>query len=229
MSTADRHALAILALGWSGYCALHSLLAALRVKDWFARRYPALLPAYRLAYNALAVLLLAPIGWLIAVYPGPPLWAWSGAAAFLADALAWLAACAFVATLRYYDLREFIGLRQWESRRRSADDGAEGEALRLSPLHRYVRHPWYSLALVLIWTRDMNAAQLLSAVLVSAYFVIGARLEDARLSIDHGAAYRYYRKRVAALFPLPWKTLSARDAARLETMARRHAARRERD
>ena len=92
--------------------------------------------------------------------------------------------------------------------------------LRLSPLHRYVRHPWYSAALVWVWTRDMDPARLLSALLISAYLVFGSRLEEAKLIIEFGEAYRRYRARVPGLVPLPWKTISAREAARIEAQAR---------
>ena len=222
MSTVDGPATVWLALCWLAYFVAHSLLATLRVKHWVARRYPALWPAYRLAYNGLAVLLLAPIVWLIATHRGPLLWAWSGGAAWLANGLALAALYAFVVTLRYYDGREFLGLRR-TSDESAESDVTDGGELRLSPLHRYVRHPWYSLALVLIWTRDMNPAGLVSALMMSAYFVIGACFEEARLLRQHGAVYRRYMARVAGLVPLPWKTLGAREATELEDAARRRA------
>ena len=67
----DWWGLGLLVLGWLGYFSGHSALAALPVKRWVARRYPALMPAYRIAFNALAVLLLLPIIWLTLRYPGP--------------------------------------------------------------------------------------------------------------------------------------------------------------
>ena len=69
--------------------------------------------------------------------------------------------------------------------------------------------------LVLIWTRDMDVATLVSNVLMTAYFIVGARLEEAKLVTCHGAGYRRYQARVAGLVPLPWKTLSAEETEEL--------------
>ena len=212
MTDPERWGLAALALCWLAYFALHSALASLQVKRWVARKHPEKMPFYRIAFNALAVLMLLPIAWLMLRYPGPPLWAWRGPLAWLADALALSAIGAFVVSLKYYDGREFLGLRQWASRHRQVEDQ---EGFHLSPFHRYLRHPWYGFSLVLIWTRDMDAAMLVSSVLMTAYFIVGARLEEAKLLICHGAVYQRYMDRVAGLLPLPWKTLSAAEAAEL--------------
>lgn len=215
-------ALVALAGAWAGYFALHSALADARVKRWAARCWPALAALYRLAYNALAIVLLLPLAWLIASQRGPRWWGWEGAAAWLANALALAALAVVLVTLRHYDGSEFLGLRQWAARRSGQGPAASGAppALRLSPAHRYVRHPWYGAALVFIWTRDMDAATLVSALAMSVYFVVGARLEERRLVAEFGAAYRHYQRRVNALVPLPWKTIAASEAADIEAAAR---------
>ena len=76
-----------------------------------------------------------------------------------------------------------------------------------------MRHPWYSFGLVIVWTRDMNEAMLVSAIAITAYFVIGSRFEERKLIAVHGEAYRRYRQRVPALVPLPWKYLGSDEAA----------------
>ncbi|MDX1594764.1 MAG: hypothetical protein R3298_10965 [Gammaproteobacteria bacterium] len=197
-----------LALLWIGYFALHSLLASLRCKRAVAAHWPTAMPAYRLAYNGLAVLLLLPPAWLMLSWDGPWLWRWTGPWGWLADGLGLFALALFAWSLGGYDTGEFSGLRQWRSRRRGSED--EGR-LRISTLHRYVRHPWYFCALLLIWTRDMDAARLLSAALATGYFVIGSRLEEHKLLVFHGEAYRRYRKRVPGL--LPWRGRALDDAA----------------
>lgn len=197
---------------WLAYFALHSTLASLQVKHRVAARHPELVPAYRLTFNTLAVLLLLPILWLMYHTPGPMLWRWDGAAAWLANGLALAALAGFARTLKFYDMQEFLGLRQWHVHTRRVEDL---EHFHLSPFHRFVRHPWYFFGLILIWTRDMNASLLLSSVMMTLYFVIGSRLEEKKLLVYHGAAYRRYMARVPGLLPLPWKTLSAAEAAEL--------------
>lgn len=205
----------LLAFFWMGYFFLHSALAALTVKDKVASTWPQLMPYYRLAYNLLASLLLLPILWLTYHDPGPMLWRWQGAAAWLANGLALAAIVGFLQSLRSYDMQEFLGLRQLQLNLRKVEDQ---EHFHLSPFHRYVRHPWYFFGLVLLWTRDMNATTLLSGVFITLYLVIGSRLEEKKLLVYHGDTYRRYMERVPGLIPLPWKTLTEKEAKTLSKL-----------
>jgi protein-S-isoprenylcysteine O-methyltransferase Ste14 len=218
MTDADVTGLSWLAAYWLGYFALHSALASLPAKRWVAARYPGLMPQYRLGFNVLALLLLLPVLWLMARYPGPVLWQWQGAGAWLANGLALAAVVGFVRSLDYYDTGEFLGLRQWREHSRRVEDQ---EHFKLSPFHRFVRHPWYFFGLVLIWTRDVNAALLISNVAITLYFLIGSHLEERKLKVYHGLVYQRYMERVPGLLPLPWKWLGAVEAEELVEEARR--------
>lgn len=204
--------LALLALGWIAYAILHSLLAALAVKAWVTQHWPGLAPGYRLAYNALASILLLPLLWATYAIPGDWLWQWTGAGAWVANGLALAALAGFALASGTYDMDEFLGTRPWRERR---SDAVEHDGFRISPLHRFVRHPWYALGLLLLWTRDMNAPFLVTAVAVTLYLVIGAWLEERKLVAHFGAVYEDYRRKVPGLVPLPWKYLSATEAAAL--------------
>jgi len=204
--------LLLLCVAWLLYFLIHSLLASLGVKGWVARRWPDLMPAYRLGYNALAGLLLIPPLYLVYGSGSEYLWRWQGLTWWLANGLALLALAGFYWSLRFYDTGEFIGLRQWRQRERRVEDQ---EHFHISPLHRYVRHPWYSLGLVLIWTRDMTPEFLLTAVLATLYFLFGSWLEERKLLVYHGERYRRYRNRVPGLIPLPWRVLSSEEARAL--------------
>lgn len=201
-----------LALGWIAYAALHSLLAALSCKTWVTRHWPGLAPVYRLAFNAIAVVLLLPLAWATYAIPGEWLWRWTGVAAWIANGLALGALGGFWLTTDSYDMGEFLGTRPWREKR---TDAVEHEGFRISPLHRYVRHPWYALGLVLVWTRDMNAPLLVSSSAITLYLIVGAWFEERKLEAHFGGAYRDYCKNVPGLIPLPWKWLSAANAATL--------------
>lgn len=194
----------ILLAAWVAYFVVHSVLASLSVKKTIAARWPGFMPAYRLVFNALAVVLLLPIFWLIAANSWPVVWQWQGMGKMAANTLSALALLGFVWSLKYYDMQEFLGLRQWRGHVKVPEDQ---EHLVISPLHRFVRHPWYFFAMVLLWSRDMNLAQFLSSVLASVYFTIGSRMEEKKLLAYHGDAYRRYMEKVPGLFPLPWKYL----------------------
>jgi len=196
-----------LVLGWVLYAALHSLLADLRVKDGVARRWPGLAPWYRLGFNLVAVLTALPLLWLMRAVPGADLWAWHGGWFWLANGLALAALWGAMQSSKAYAMNDFLGLGVLGAQKDIARD-----VFRLSPPHRFVRHPWYSFGLVIVWTRDMNAAMLASALAITLYFVVGSWLEEQKLIAFHGDTYRRYRKRVPGLLPLPWKYLSREEA-----------------
>ena len=209
--------LIVLTLGWIAYFLLHSILASLMVKRWVERSRSHWLTAYRLLFNAIAVILVLPLVWLTYSIDANLLWQWSGALGWMANGLALLAFAGFVWSMRYYDAGEFIGIRQWRVQESCIEDQ---EHLHISPAHRYVRHPWYFLALILMWSRDMNAPLLITVSMASLYFLFGSRLEERKLLSYYGDAYARYRQRVPGLIPLPWRHLNADEAAELERMAR---------
>jgi protein-S-isoprenylcysteine O-methyltransferase Ste14 len=196
-------------MAWVAYFALHSALASLTVKHWAAGRFPRLMPGYRMGFNVLSIIALLPIIWLLYSNPGPKLWVWSGAGAYLPDGVAFVAVVGFIFTLRDYDGSEFLGVRQWRNQTRTVQDQ---ECFHLSAIHRFVRHPWYFMALMILWTRDMSEGMLVSAGIMTCYFVIGAKMEEQKLIAYHGQRYINYMEKVAGLIPLPWKTISASEA-----------------
>jgi len=204
--------LVLLALAWAAYFAVHSALASLGLKRWVAQHWPTFMPGYRLSFNIVAVALLVPILWFGRSLHGAPLWQWTGIAWWITNGLALAAVGGFIWSLRYYDGQEFLGLRQWRAKIKTAEDQ---ERFHLSPLHRFVRHPWYFLALVIVWTRDMDPAFLVTALAITLYFIAGSRMEESKLLAYHGDVYRRYMARVPGLCPLPWRFLRENEAERL--------------
>lgn len=202
----------LLTVYWLLYFALHSLLASLFLKRLVAQHYSTLMPWYRLAYNFVATLLILPGLYLTFFLPGDPLWIWSGLWRWLSLGLTVLAIAGFFYSLKFYDSSEFIGFRQLREQEKKVEDQ---ERFHLSPLHYYVRHPWYFLGLVLIWTRDMPPAMLLTSIAMTVYFILGSQLEERKLLQYHGKLYADYRKLVPSIFPLPWRYLSRADAEQL--------------
>jgi protein-S-isoprenylcysteine O-methyltransferase Ste14 len=209
----DLFGLIPLALAWCAYFLLHSLLASLTLKRWVAAHWPRLARGYRVMFNLQAVVLGGLLVWWTHVLGGDYLWQWAGAGAWVANGLALTALLLFFYSLTFYDGGEFLGLNQLRGPAVPVEDQ---EQLKISPLHRFVRHPWYALALVMLWTRDMDAPRLLVVSLVTAYFLVGSRLEERKLIRYHGDAYRRYRKLVPAFIPSPLRRLTAAEAVRLE-------------
>jgi protein-S-isoprenylcysteine O-methyltransferase Ste14 len=199
----------ILGILWLVYFSVHSLLASLAAKRWCSTASPAWMPGYRLTYNFLAIILILPPVWLLHNGNAVILWDFSGYMTWVANTLTIMAIIGFLYSLRFYDGQEFMGIKQLKEQITTVEDQ---ENFQLSPLHHYVRHPWYSFALVIIWTRDMNSLMLVSAGLMTAYFMFGSRLEERKLIHYYGDVYRQYRAKVPGLIPLPWKFLSDAEA-----------------
>ncbi len=188
------------ALLWATFGLGHSVLADARVK---ARLKPYFRAGYRLAYNLFAVLhvgLIVGAGWWLLgdgeAFPRPE---------FL-RALQWgmtaLGAGVLFAALFGYDLGRFAGTAQL----RASAQGKfldDEEPLHLSGFHRYVRHPLYSGAFLLLWGRVADEFTLATALWASLYFWIGSRFEERRLIARFGDSYARYRDTVPAF--VPWK------------------------
>jgi len=210
--------LAILLLSWLAYFLLHSFFASLFFKRIVEKTLPGVMPYYRLIFNGLALILLLLPLWMLFAYQGELIIEWTGVFRWLSHLLLIAVIWGFLWSMRYYDGSEFLGIRQLKDKVNNVEDQ---ENFHISPLHRYVRHPWYFLGLILIWSRDMNAAFLVTACLITVYFVIGSRAEEKKLIEYHGDVYREYVRRVPGLLPLPWKYLGKSEADQLLKVARR--------
>lgn len=212
--------LILLVAAWCAYFILHSALASLAVKHKIASRWPTAARAYRAAFNLQAVAFGAVLVWWTENAGGAPILVWHGIAAWVANGLAAGALILFGYSLRFYDGREFLGVTQWRTPAATVEDQ---ERLKISPLHRYVRHPWYALGLVLLWTRDMDTARFAVAVVATLYLVIGSWLEERKLIRYHGKAYGAYRAQVPAFIPSATRHLRRDQAAQLQAQANAQA------
>lgn len=202
----------LLALIWLAYFGIHSMLASLTIKGWVSRYLPDFMPAYRLSFNVIAIGLLAFPIWLLVTGQRVVIWQFDGWLSWLMNGIAVLTILAFLLSMKYYDGQEFLGLRQLRDQDKRIEDQ---ENLHISPFHRFVRHPWYFFALLLIWTRPMDSLMLISAIFMSLYFLLGSRLEEEKLKHYYGDVYKNYIQKVPGLIPLPWKYLSQTEAEAL--------------
>lgn len=194
----------LLSITWLGYYVLHSWFASHHFKQQFAHRLPGLFPRYRLIYNLLStLLLLLPLS-LTFFQPWVELWRWQGMMSLLMNAIGLASIAGFLMSLRYYDGAAFLGLRP----NTDGHIGSVDQPLVLSPMHRFVRHPWYFLGLLLIWSRDMNMGWLITCIWATFYMFIGSRLEEKKLTLEYGEVYAQYRAQVPGLIPRPWHYLS---------------------
>lgn len=70
--------------------------------------------------------------------------------------------------------------------------------------YRYVRHPFYFLVLVMVWSYPViTLDRLLFNCLWSVWIVVGTLLEERDLVIEFGQDYKKYQQKVPML--IPWK------------------------
>lgn len=194
----------VLALSWLMYFILHSLLASLRFKKWVEERFPTFIPYYRISYNVIAGVSLLPMLIMMLVWRGEMIVEWDGVGFFLMNGIALVALMLFYHSTRFYDMPEFLGIKQIRCMEHDTSDKAP---MCVSPYHRFVRHPWYTFGLILIWTRDMDQMQLVSSAAMTVYFIVGSLSEEKKLLVYYGEQYSSYQKMVPRLIPLPWKFL----------------------
>lgn len=184
------------AVAWLSFGVGHSVLASGRGRGWLVGRFG---PAHRVAYNGIAlvhILAVALVGWW-ALGDRPPFDLPGGLRASLHGATV-LGVVLLVAFARSYDSGRLLGTAQLQGRGEDED-----ERLSLDGVHRWVRHPLYLAALVILWSRAVDPFGLATAVWGSLYLGIGAWFEERKLLARHGAAYGAYRARVPML--VPWK------------------------
>jgi protein-S-isoprenylcysteine O-methyltransferase Ste14 len=197
--------LVLLGLMWAVWGGLHSLLVSPAWMRTVSARFPGLCPWYRLAYNCLAVLTILPPLYFKDALAGETLLAWGGVLLPVRFALLGAAVWLFWAGARQFDLRVVGGLAQLRSACSFAGS-PYAEELRTTGILGRVRHPWYGGALLLLWTRTgaFDAAELVTSLVLTAYVLVGARLEERKLEHVHGQAYLDYRRATPMFFPRPW-------------------------
>jgi protein-S-isoprenylcysteine O-methyltransferase Ste14 len=185
---------------WALFGLSHSFLAGTRLERLFGRRS-------RLAYNILAMAMTAIPFLVMARYPAIPLWqdpSWLRSARGVVGVGVVLA---FIHTLKFYSLTGFLGLK------------ADTWPLTFSPWHCWIRHPWYFLTLIFVWSQAMTDTWLISAMCITVYLVVGSRKEEKRILAVHPGSYAEYLKIVPGLIPWRGRALENATRQRLEAMA----------
>lgn len=194
----------LLAVGVYGL--LHSLLASLGVKALACRLGGAAARRlYRLGFNLFAAVSFVPVLALVVLLPDRPIYAVPSPWNWVMRAGQFLAVVGLAAGLLHTDLGSFAGLSQLSG----ADDSLcnpEGHArsggLVTGGLYRFMRHPLYTFGLLFIWLSPTLTWNTLALNLgLTAYILIGAKLEERKLLVEFGEAYRAYQKRTPMLVP----------------------------
>ena len=96
----------------------------------------------------------------------------------------------------FYDLSGIQALQR--------DRPAVNHSLQQDGLHKYVRHPLYFGTLLFVWGLLLVfplLSNLIAAVVITVYVLIGIRLEEKKLLLEYGKEYEEYSSKVPKLIP----------------------------
>ena len=191
-----------LACLWIVWCCLHSLLISRQAHNFADKLLGRNSGIYRIVYILFSIVSLIPVLWYqfslpqhLILKPGIPVRLIQGTLLIYSVLMFYLGA-------RVYDMHFFLGITQWQNSKKNKPTVA-------LPFHTdgvlaYVRHPWYSGGIALIWGFGaITDVYLLIRIILTGYLVIGTLLEDKRLKTEMGEQYSVYIRKVPML--LPWK------------------------
>lgn len=191
-----------LILLWLAWCGLHSLLITITVRRWFEQKGGFWIGCYRLGYVLVAIATLVPLLWYTHSLPQQSLGVssyWLLAGQYV---LFIYAAVMFIGGIQAYDVRSFLGLRQWRDYR--AGRKGSPPPFRQTGILRFIRHPWYSGGIALLWSLpNPTDVSLVVRTILTGYLICGTLLEERKLKADLGETYLAYIRRAPMLFP--WK------------------------
>lgn len=174
------------------FCAIHSLLAAPRVKTRIMQLRGRYMPGYRLGYNLLSMLLF---GWVMlawqsttVLFVAPGIW--SLVLYGLQLAIMWFG----YRCLRQAGMADFLGI--------NFPPPGQQLAFTRSGCYGIVRHPLYLLGTLFLLLNPVITTRWIVLTLVCIpYFIFGALLEERRMVKVIGKRYQTYQQEVPFMIP----------------------------
>ncbi len=189
----------ILAALWGGFCVLHSLLISVSVIKFMRDHLKGGYRFYRLFYNLLSGVTLAPVLFYSDTLRGEYFFRWGGYFEILRVAMIIAAAVLLIFAAKEYDWLRFAGIRDIIDERSGSTPPAA--ALKERGILGMVRHPLYTSVFLFIWAGNLNVTVFIINVILSIYLVIGTLLEERKLVLEFGSAYVEYKKSVPMFVP----------------------------
>lgn len=182
----------MLILGWVIYLGLHSILASNSVKQkmlaFVSQR------VYRLIYSLISTIGLVVLFLYADTLDQTVLYRQHQGLRYVGLVFATYGVIIIRQAFKQYSLKEFVGLGEEQKE----------QPLQTSGILSKVRHPLYSGTIVLLIGYVLfspKVTTLVSVVCIFIYLPIGIWLEERKLIVLYGDAYRQYKTRVPMLIP----------------------------
>jgi protein-S-isoprenylcysteine O-methyltransferase Ste14 len=188
---------------WIVFFVFHSFLASSRLKRILQAK---LLPFkyYRIGYNVFSIVSLLPVFVVYRKIEKTQLFEssyWNQAVGVL---LIIISLFLWKLTFRNYSLAEFVGTD------RLTKNYIQKPEFKKNGLNALVRHPLYSVSLILLtgfFLLYPNDLILISVVLIFSYFPVGIYFEELKMIRYFGKEYLEYKKKTPKLIPRFYKRL----------------------
>lgn len=186
-----------LAFFWILYFVVHSILASDPSKDFIKNKIAYIFPFYRITYNLIALFTLFFVLKYQNSISSDTIFQEILAIQFIGYAITFKGVALGILAFKNYSGMEFIGL-DFSRKPRS-------NILNTSGLNKYVRHPLYFSALLIVWgyfLTNSAVTNLIMNCVITAYLIIGTRLEERKMIQEFGEEYKQYIKQVPMLLPI---------------------------
>lgn len=187
------------------FALMHSITASHAFKTKLFELSPKFKVWYRALYNLISIILIA--FWWITLPQDQILYQLSGLLFFLLLTLQLIFAYLFLKSIFAQNGMVFLGIKQVLLNLREGklpnylDEPRRGKLV-TSGLYRYMRHPMYTFAmLVLICSPIMTMNLLYSIIIFGLYFWVGSYFEEKNLIKRFGESYVQYQKNVPRFIP----------------------------
>ncbi len=189
---------------------VHSILASTKIKKILISKLGNLIAFYRLTYVLVSFITLFLIYDLtpkpnIIIYDLPPPFD------FIILLPQFLGLIGILWTLRYFNLKEFLGIDQifrWHKNNYNVSDLDEKLTLRIGGPYKLVRHPVYFFTIIILAFRSqMDLFYLTVFICICAYFYIGSFYEERKMIEKFGDQYLNYQNKVPRMFPINFSRL----------------------
>jgi protein-S-isoprenylcysteine O-methyltransferase Ste14 len=196
--------LLLLFLGWAMFYALHSALAHHSVKAFVQSKAKGHYRYYRLLFNLISVVFLS--GLLVfqfslpaeTILQLPALLPIAGTLVFV------LGLVVLVVAFASFNKAEFVGLQQLRLTDAPKQTQHQVTQLTKTGMYAYVRHPLYFGIVLLLVGALLYIPSYPMLVFVATsliYLPIGVYLEEQKLIVEFGDAYRLYQKEAKRFIP----------------------------
>lgn len=184
----------------------HSFLASLKIKTLIREKFGNLLAFYRLVYNffslftfSMFLYYMPKLHFIVYEIPAP--------FDLFVYALQVISLFFLIWTLKFVDLKEFIGFNQIIRyfKKQFNEKYDEKYTLRMDGPYKISRHPIYLFTILFLILRPyMTLSYFILIILTIIYFYIGSYFEEKKLEQIFGHEYIEYKSRVSRIFPIKW-------------------------